>query len=111
MIAKETKLVAVDYLGGADGDMVKLYLGSPNIELTLKESEARDPLTVGWRIRSIFHNRHTPHGKAFDSPTRKLCEKRWRELWELAAIGRDGEFYPLEPDADPVGIESVLRST
>lgn len=105
--ASQTFIRAMDYL---EGDKVTLYLGRPNVNITLPVEEAKDPQTLHWRIRSKFGNRHQCHGRAFDDLTRGRCRTRWQELVGLAPIGINGNFHPLD-GSESVGIDEVLNGT
>ena len=111
MIAKETVVRALDYVGDND---IRVYLGQPNINITLPYEQARDPIAFKWKIATTFRGRHTVHGKAFEGYTRKLCQRRWDELWRnCPAIGFDGEFDAYSDDwseyLGKVNIEEVLK--
>ena len=102
--ASETFIRAVDFL---DEDMVTLYLGRPNVDITLPTEAAEDPLKVRHGIKNKFGGRHPVHGKAFDDLTRGRCQQRWDKLMAQAPLGIDGRFSTL--DGKPATIEEVLK--
>ena len=102
--ASETFIRAVDYL---DREQVTLYLGRPNVNITLPTEAAKDPLKVRHGIQNKFGGRHPVHGRSFDDLTRGQCQKRWDELMAKCPLGINGKFSTL--DGKSVGIEEVLK--
>ena len=102
--ASETFIRAVDYL---DGDMVTLYLGRPNVDITLPTEAAKDPLKVRHGIQNKFGGRHPVYGRSFDDLTRGMCRKRWSELMGKCPLGINGRFSTL--DGETATLAEVLK--